>query len=103
MSTLSDGSRTHLSLQKDTPESRPSHAPSKQQKPGGSWRFQWWAGSIIVTNVGPPELRRVEPQRSQAGTSLAPETLAPRRPLFPMDCAEVSGESKKPTALLSID
>ena len=46
-------SRTHLGLQKDTPESR----PSKHQKLGGSSRSQSWAGSIIATNAAPPEPR----------------------------------------------
>jgi transposase InsO family protein len=44
-------SRTHLGLQKDTPESRPVQAPEA----GGSWRSRRWAGSIIVTNGAPPE------------------------------------------------
>jgi transposase InsO family protein len=34
---------------------RPSHAPSKDRKPGGSWRSPRWAGSIIGMNVAPPE------------------------------------------------
>jgi hypothetical protein len=29
----------------------------KHQKPGGSWRFRWWEGFIIGTNVAPPESR----------------------------------------------
>ena len=45
-------SRTHLGLQKDTPESRPR--PSCQ-KPGGSWRSPKSVDSIIGTNVAPPE------------------------------------------------
>src|SRR5215831_15046159 len=36
---------------------RPSHAPSKDGKPGVSSRSQRWADSIIDTNVAPPEPR----------------------------------------------
>jgi putative transposase len=44
-------SRTHLGLQKDTPESR----PIRLRKPGESFRFQKSADSIIVTSVAPPK------------------------------------------------
>jgi len=39
------------------PTASPSHAPSKDRKPGGLWRSPRWAGSIIVTNVALPEPR----------------------------------------------
>ena len=42
------------------PTAAPSHAPSKDQKPGGLWRSPRWAGSIIGTNVAPPERTDVE-------------------------------------------
>jgi len=42
------------------PTATPSHAPSKVQTPGGSWRSPRWAGSIIGTNVAPPERTHVE-------------------------------------------
>jgi putative transposase len=51
-------SRTHRACKR----TRPSYAPSKHQKPRGSSRSQRWVGYIIVTNVAPPERRRVEPQ-----------------------------------------
>jgi hypothetical protein len=41
---------------------RPSRAPSKQQKPGGSSPSRRWVGSIIVTNVAPPESSRAQQQ-----------------------------------------
>jgi hypothetical protein len=41
----------------DWRRTRPSHAPSKDQKPGGSWRSPRWAGSIIGMNVALPEPR----------------------------------------------
>jgi hypothetical protein len=44
----------------DWRRTRPSHAPSKDQTPGGSWRSPRWAGSIIGTNVAPPERTDVE-------------------------------------------
>ena len=47
-------SRTHLGLQKDTPEPRPVQAPE-------AGRVVAIPGYIIVTNVAPPERRRVEP------------------------------------------
>jgi hypothetical protein len=43
-------SRTHLGLQKDTPESRPAQPPDA----GRIVAIPRWAGSIIVTNVAPP-------------------------------------------------
>ena len=46
-------SRTHLGLEKDTPEPR----PSKDGKPGVSSRSQRWADSIIGTNVALPKSR----------------------------------------------
>jgi putative transposase len=45
-------SRTHLSLGKDAPISRPIQPAAMGR---GSWRFQKLAGSIIATNVSPPE------------------------------------------------
>ena len=52
-------SRTHLGLQKDTPEPRPVQAPEA----GRIVAIPRWVGYIIVTNVAPPERRRVEPQQ----------------------------------------
>src|SRR6516164_3897011 len=43
---------------------RPSHAPSKDQKPGGLWRSPRWADSIIGTNGAPPERTDVESSHS---------------------------------------
>jgi len=51
------------------PTATQSHAPSKHHKPGGSSRSRRWVGSIIDTNVAPPEPRRVEPQQQ---TTLLP-------------------------------
>ena len=45
-------SRTHTSACRRI---RQSHAPSKRQKPGGSSRSRKSVGSIIGTNVAPPE------------------------------------------------
>jgi hypothetical protein len=42
------------------PTATPNHAPSKDQTPGGLWRSPRWAGSIIGTNVAPPERTDVE-------------------------------------------
>ena len=48
-------------------KTRPSHAPSKDQRPGGSWRSQRWAGFIIGTNVAP--LERTDGVESQQQTT----------------------------------
>jgi putative transposase len=86
-------SRTHLGLQKDTPES----APSRHQKPGGSLRSRRSAVSIIVTNVAPPEPRRVESQQrttsspiqrgclSAAGTPIRRHRLTTAAPQLRVD------------------
>src|SRR5215831_13172391 len=59
---------------------RPSHAPSKHQKPVGSSRSQRCAGSIIVTNVVPPEPRTpVELSHSNK----SPLQPTPRRAVSP--------------------
>ena len=49
------------------PTATPSHAPSKDRKPGGSSRSQSWAGSIIGTNVAP--LERTDGVESQQQTT----------------------------------
>jgi hypothetical protein len=69
---------------------RPSHAPSKRQKPAGSSRSPKSVGSIIGTNVAPPERRRDCGRRHVCGSR--PWLIESRPPV----CSDIAATIWKP-------